>query len=482
MPGPTLSLQQAQHLQMVLTPQLRQSLEMLQMPVLELRELVQQEMDNNPTLEEVQGEEAEAKAEAPKTQEPASEQGQENRELDFEKEFEMLAQIDEEWRDYFFQDVQSRAFTPDDEDRRNYMMESITQADSLQEHLLHQLNLAGLSAEDRKLGELIIGSLNDDGYLVTPIEELAASGGVDPEHLKGILAVVQDFHPIGVGAKDLRECLLIQLERMDEGGSLSAAIVRDHIEKLGSRKYAEIAKTLHVGIEDVEKAAAHIATLNPKPGAIYTSEPAAYIEPEVEVQKVEGEYVVSVRDDDIPHVRISRQYRQLLQDKSTPPDVRTYVQERIRSGAFLIKSIHQRQKTIHKIASEIVNIQKDFFEHGLSHLRPLTMADVAQNVGFHETTVSRTVSGKYIKTPIGTFDMKYFFTPGIRTASGQQMSNKTVKDIIAGMVATEDSDHPLSDQEIMDKLKAQGIDIARRTVAKYRIVLRIPPSHARRHS
>jgi RNA polymerase sigma-54 factor len=466
---------------MVLTPQLRQSLEMLQMPVLELRELVQQEMDRNPTIEE-DPQEGDEQVEKLKDEAPVPEAGQENRELDFEKEFEMLAQIDEEWREYFFQDVQSRQFSSADEERRNYMMESITQADSLQEHLLHQLNLTGLSGDDRRLGELIVGSLNDDGYLATPIEELATSGGADLDHLKDILAVIQDFHPVGVGAKDLRECLLLQLERMDEGDSLAAAIVRDHLDRLGSRKYPEIAKALHVTMEDIEKAAAHIATLNPKPGSIYTSEPAAYIEPEVEVQKLNGEYVVSVSDDQVPHIRISRHYRQLLQDKSTPPDVRNYVQERIRSGAFLIKSIHQRQKTIQRIASEIVNIQKEFFDHGLSHLKPLTMADVARNVGFHETTVSRTVSGKYIRTPVGTFDMKYFFTPGIRTTSGQSVSNKSVKDLISGMVANEESDHPLSDQEIMDKLKTQGIEIARRTVAKYRIVLRIAPSHARRHT
>jgi RNA polymerase sigma-54 factor len=476
----TLSLQQSQQMQMVLTPQLRQSLEMLQMPVLQLREMIQQELDRNPTIEEEQPEQApsEATAESPGTTSETAD----SREMEFEKEFEALARLDEEWRDYFFQDVQSRPFTQDDEERRNYMMDSITERESLQQHLLHQLNLAGLSDADRKVGELIIGSLNDDGYLTMSAEDLAASAGVDLDHMKGTLAVVQDFHPVGVAARDLRECLLLQIERSDHPHPLAASVVSDHLERLGGHRIPEIAKALRQPTEAIEAAAAFIATLNPKPGALYTTEPAAYVEPEVIVQKVDGRYVVTVSDDQVPHIRINREYRNLLQDKSTPSEVRAYVQERVRSGAFLIKSINQRQRTIHRIASEIVDIQQEFFEHGISHLKPLTMADVAHKVGFHETTVSRTVSGKYMKTPVGTFDMKYFFTPGLRTSDGQQVSNKTVKDLIAGMVAAEDGASPLSDQEIMDRLKAQGIEIARRTVAKYRIVLRIPPSHARRQA
>jgi RNA polymerase sigma-54 factor len=476
--GQTLSLQQSQHLQMVLTPQLRQSLEMLQMPVLQLREMIQQEMDRNPTIEEEPPDPS--SAETPSETPAAEGEAGDSRELEFEKEFDALARLDEEWRDYFFQDVQSRPHTQDDEERRNYMMDSITERESLQQHLIHQLNLAGLTEADRKIGELIIGSLNDDGYLAMSADDLAASAGVDLEHLKATLAVIQDFHPIGVAARDLRECLLLQIERADHPHPLAASIVSEHLERLGGHKIADIARALKQPPEAIEAAAAFIATLNPKPGSLYTSEPAAYVEPEVVVQNIDGRYAVTVSDDQIPHIRINREYRNLLQDKSTPADVRAYVQERVRSGAFLIKSINQRQKTIHRIASEIVDIQQEFFEHGISHLKPLTMADVARKVGFHETTVSRTVSGKYMKTPVGTFDMKYFFTPGLRTNDGQQVSNKTVKDLIAGMVANEDGAHPLSDQEIMDKLKAQGIEIARRTVAKYRIVLRIPPSHARR--
>jgi RNA polymerase sigma-54 factor len=292
--------------------------------------------------------------------------------------------------------------------------------------------------------------------------------------------VIQDFHPSGVGARNLRECLLLQLERIDKPDRLAASIVSDHLEKLGGRKFQDIARALRVSVENVQEAARFIATLDPKPGRIYSDDEATYVLPEIVVQKVEGKYVVILNDDQLPHVRISRHYRRLLEDPATKPEVRSYVRERIRSGAFLIKSIHQRQKTIHRIASEIVTNQTAFLDEGISHLKPMTMAEVAQTVGVPETTVSRAVSGKYMRTPAGVFELKYFFTPGIKTEDGKEISNKTVKDMIAQMVAGEDASQPLSDQDIMKRLKEKGVKIARRTVAKYRIVLRIPPSHMRR--
>ena len=242
----------------------------------------------------------------------------------------------------------------------------------------------------------------------------------------------------------------------------------------------DIARSLGVPVEEVQQNAKIIATLDPKPGRIYSEDVATYVLPEVVVKKVEGEYVVILDDDQLPHVRISRHYRKLLENEDTTREVKSYVRERIRSGAFLIKSIHQRQKTIHKIASEIVSNQTEFLDHGISRLKPLTMAEVADRVGVHETTVSRAVSAKYMQTPQGMYEMKYFFTPGIKTSDGTEVSNKTVKDMIANLVAREDPAKPLSDQEIVARLKADGIKIARRTVAKYRLVLRIPPSHMRK--
>ncbi len=470
-----LQLSQSQQLQMVLAPQLRQSLEMLQLPVMELRTLIQQEMEQNPTIEDVPSEQATIEIEPGGKSEVEDAQ-----ELAFEKEYEAMARLDEEWRDYFFQDLQNTSYSAEAAERRQYMFDSIPQRESLQEHLVQQLQLTGFPEQDQRVGELIIGSINDDGYLMLDIEELAQSASCDTQHLADILSVIQDFHPTGVGARNLRECLLIQLERLGNHDTLAYRIVADYLDKLGGRKINDISRSLGVSVEEVQQAAKMIATLDPKPGLIYTEDVATYVLPEVVVQKVNGKYVVLMDDDQLPHVRISRHYRRLLESDATSREVKSYVRERIRSGAFLIKSIHQRQKTIHKIATEIVANQEDFLDHGISRLKPLTMAEVADKVGVHETTVSRAVAAKYMQTPQGLFEMKYFFTPGIKTADGSQISNKTVKDIIANLVAREDPAKPLSDQELVKLLKEDGIKIARRTVAKYRLVLRIPPSHMRK--
>lgn len=474
MPSQTLSLQQTQQLQMVLAPQLRQSLEMLQLPILELRTLIQQELEQNPTIEEVPGTDATVEIE------PEREGIDDKKELDFDKEFEALARLDDEWRDYFFQNLQNRPYTSQDAEKRQFLLDSLPQRESLQEHLLGQLSLSGLSEADVQVAELIIGSIDDDGYLTVPLEELAESTDCDVEHLDDVLAVIQDFHPTGVGARDLRECLLLQIERLGRVDDLPGRIVLNQIEKLGNKKYQDIAKSLKVDVEEVQEAARLIAALDPKPGRLYSTEVATYIMAEIVVQKVNGEYVIILNDDQLPHVRISRHYRSLLGSEDTKPEVKSYIRERIRSGAFLIKSIHQRQKTIHRIAAEIVDKQEKFLDHGISHLRPMTMASVAKAVGVHETTVSRAVSGKYMRTPSGIFELKYFFTPGIKTSNGKEVSNKTVKDMISNMVGEEDPTKPLPDQEIMAHLKEQGINIARRTIAKYRLVLRIPPSHMRK--
>ena len=470
----TLSLSQRQQLQMVLAPQLRQSLEMLQVPLLELRAMVQQEIEQNPTLEErpVEGETVEI--------EPGTGETEKSEEMDFDKEFEALAKLDEEWRDYFFQELEAKPYSRESAERRQFMLDSLPQLESLQEHLVTQLRLSGLSDADKQVGSLVIGNIDEDGYLATSLEELAVSAGVDDKHLEDVLSVIQEFHPTGIGSRDLRECLLLQLERQDKADTLAADIVRDHLDKLGGRKLPDIAKALKVTIEDVQEAAAVIATLDPKPGRVYTPEVATYVFPEVVVQKIDGEYVIMMNDDQLPHLRISKQYRTLLNDEQTTTEVKSYVRERIRSGAFLIKSIHQRQKTIYRIAQEIVDNQVEFLDNGIAHLKPMTMAEVAAAVGVHETTVSRAVASKYMKTPSGMFEMKYFFTPGIKMQDGTQMSNKSVQDMIATMIADEDSAKPLSDQEIAATLKEKGVNIARRTIAKYRLVLRIPASHMRK--
>ncbi len=462
---------------MVLAPQLRQSLEMLQAPALELRAMIRAELDRNPTLEEVSTETTPIEIEPSRTGGPDVE---DQKSLDFRKEFETLARLDDEWRDYFFQQKDVRPYTSDDEERRSFLIDSITQQVSLQEHLLQQLAMTELDEQDRALGEVIVGSITDDGYLTTSVDELAATTGADADHLQDILTVIQDFDPPGVGARDLRECLLFQLERLGKSDSLAARIVDGHIEKLASRKLQDIARALKAPVEEVQCAANFIATLDPKPGRIYNAETSPYVTPEVVVKKMQGKYIVIMNDDDLPRLRISKHYRTLMNDDGTGKDVRDYIQERVRSSAFLIRSIHQRQQTIYRIASEIVRVQTDFLDNGITHLKPLTMAEVATAVSLHETTISRAVAGKHMQTPQGVFELKYFFTPGLKTDDGTVVSNKTVKDAIQTLVQEEDPASPLSDQEILETLVKRGIQIARRTVAKYRIALKIPPSHMRR--
>lgn len=459
---------------MVLAPQMRQSLEFLQVPMLELRSLVQQELEQNPTLEERLADNERIDLEGPELV------PQDEAIKDFGEEYEVLAQLDDDWKEYFRQSTPRSGGTQEDDARRKHMLDSISQAESLQEHLLHQLALSGLSDTETQVGELLIGNINEDGYLAITLEELATTTGMERAVFDKVLAVIREFDPIGVGSRDLEECLLFQVEREGKGGTAVEAIVRGHLEALGAHKYAQIAKALKIPIDEVQDIAQYIATLEPKPGRRFSSETAAYVVPEVFVQKVNDAYVVSLNDEQIPHLRISKHYRSLMESASTTSEVKNYIMEKIRSGAFLIKSIHQRQQTIRNIATEIVKVQNAFLDKGVAHLRPLTMSEVADVLEIHETTVSRAVSGKYMQTPQGVYEMKYFFTPGYKRADGESVSNKTIKDRIDQMIAAEDPSAPLSDQAIANRLKEEGLTVARRTVAKYREELKIRPSHMRK--
>ncbi len=472
----SLSLVQDQRQIQILAPQLRQSLELLQVPMLELRTLIQKELQQNPTLEE------KPVNTPPLEVEKVGGAVDDAKELNFKDEFTTLSRMDEEWCRYFMQNQVYEPYDPGAEQRRRFFMESQVQKESLHKHLEHQLALAGISEQDHRLGILIIGNINDDGFLTQDIEKLAASAGSDPAQMRDILALIQDLDPVGVGAHDLKECLLIQLERLGQSDSLAARIARDHLEPLGHKHIKEIARAQNVAIEDVQQAAKLIATLEPKPGRAFNPEAPRYILPDVLVELVEGQYRVILNDDEIPGLRISKHYRDLMHTTGTADDVKTYIKDRIRSGLFLIKSIAQRQQTLYRVSMAIVNAQQEFLDQGITQLKPLTMSEVAQTVGLHETTVCRCIANKHMQTPRGLFEMKYFFTPGLKTADGKTMSNKTVQDMLMALIAKEDPQHPFSDQDLLEKLTAQGIHIARRTIAKYRIALKILPSHLRKSS
>jgi len=469
LPGQSLALQQ------VLSPQLQQSLLVLQTPLLELRNLVQQEMETNPVLEELPDEPG---SDAQNEDEPSLEDN-------FKNEFEKLASLDQEWRDYMAQSASSSTdgfrSSREAQDKRQFLFDSIAVQETLQQNLLGQLNQTALNTGDRKTAELIIGNIDDNGFFQSTAEEMTLNSGIPKEDFERMLALIQSFYPPGVGARDLRECLLIQLKRGGKESSLEYKVVSEHMEDLGRRRFPEIARRMGISVDEVQKAADNIGRLNPRPGQVFAASPQNYVLPDVTVEKVDGEYQIILNNEQIPHLRISNLYKDIIASGNTQSgEVKDYIRDKIRSGKFLIRSIHQRQQTISNIAQQIVARQRDFLEHGPSQLKPMTMKEVADAVGVHETTVSRAVSGKYMATPQGVFEMKYFFTPGYQTATGESLSNTSVKEAILDLVKREDGNEPLSDNEIVEILSERGIPIARRTVAKYRTELNILPSHMRR--
>jgi RNA polymerase sigma-54 factor len=493
-----LYLSQRMSQQMVLAPQLQQSLALLQAPILELRAQVEAELEQNPVLEESLNGEMEPvqkdgkekdevaeqidPAEPPSdvTFDPATEKESSEPVDDFQAEFEKLTQLDQEWRDHFSQTNVPNRVSQEDEERRQFMFDSLVAGQSLQEMLLEQVRDSNLTPEQLPLAEMIVGNIDERGWLASSIEELAASTGMPLERFAAALKVVQGFQPPGVGARDLGECLKLQLERAGRQDTLEYKIVTGHMEALGRRRFPEIARALGEDVVDVQEAADRIGHLEPHPGRAFLPDNDQYIVPEVFVQKVGEEWVVSLNNEQVPHLRISNHYKDLMARAETTPDVREYIRDKIRAGKFLIKSLHQRQQTIHNIATEIVKRQRDFMEQGRAHLKPLTMNQVAEVVGVHETTVSRAVSGKYMETPHGVFEMKHFFTSGFTSADGQAVANTSIKDMVAEIIKGEDQFNPLSDDAIVKLLVAKGITIARRTVAKYRGELNILPSNLRR--
>jgi len=470
MAGPGMHQSQNLSLHQVLAPQLQQSLLILQAPLLELRNLVQQEMETNPVLEELPNEpDADERSDA----DTAADEK-------FKEEFDKLAKLDEEWRDYMAQSSSYSGRSQEAEDKRQFFFDSIATQETLQQHLMGQLNQNVLNARDRKTAELIIGNIDDNGFLQTTPEEMALNTGIPQEDFENMLTLIQSFYPPGVGARDLRECLLIQLKREGRQTSLEYKIISEHMRDLGKRRFPEIARRMGISVEQVQKCANNIARLDPRPGQIFAAAPQNYVLPDVTVEKVNGTYQVILNGEQIPHLRISNTYKDIMAQDGKGSEVKDYIRDKIRSGKFLIKSIHQRQQTISNIAHQIVKRQGEFFEKGSSYLKPMTMVQIADAVGVHETTVSRAISGKYMATPQGVFDMKYFFTPGYQTSSGESMSNTSVKGAILDLVKNEGGSAPLSDKEIVEILSKRGIPIARRTVAKYRTELNILPSNMRR--
>lgn len=480
-----LEMQQLQRPEqrMVLTPQMQQAIHLLQLPLLELNTIIQQEMTQNPLLEEVDRQ-TEAPPEGgeatPPPEEGEATSSPDNGELSFKEEFDRLAELDEGWKEYFRQSASYFRSAGLNEEKRKFLEDSITRGETLTEHLLSQLRFTILAPEDEKIGEIIIGNIDDNGYLSVSIEEIAREAKVDLNRAEAVLSVIQTFHPLGVGARDLKECLLIQIDSMERSEPLDRKIIEEHLEDLGKNKYPQIARALKTSLENVQKAAEFIGSLDPKPGRMFSPGDTLYITPDIRLEKVDDDYQIIFNSDYVPRLRINNKYRQLMNRQDTKPETKDYIREKVRAGLWLVKNIHLRQETLYKITREIVKRQRQFLDRGLSHLRPLKMSEVAQIIGIHESTVSRAVANKYIQTSRGTFQLKYFFTTAIPTPAGRDLSSRNVKQIISRMIKEENPHRPLSDQGIVEILAKRGIKLARRTVAKYRQSRNILSSHLRK--
>ena len=467
--------------QLVMTPQLQQAIKLLQLSRMELMDVVRTELEENPVLEEGQETpedktQTEEELVAESTDEPAPEALKE-----IQGEGDGMSDID--WKTYL--ESYSLGGTTadsyeDDEDRPSYE-NLLTKKPSLTDHLIWQLGLSRLENRERAIAEEIIGNVDDDGYLQLSIEEVSAQTGCDPEHAEKVLAAVQDFDPPGVASRSLQECLLKQVEQLGMTEDPVGMILRDHISDLETRRYQVIARCLQIPLDDVFSAAKFISSLDPRPGSQFSQEDVHYIIPDIFVYKISDEYVVVLNDEGLPNLRINSFYRNALSGaEALDEKAGEYIQEKLRGALWLIKSIHQRQRTIYRVTKSIVKFQRDFFDRGVEHLKPLVLRDVAEDIEMHESTVSRVTTNKYVQTPQGLFELKYFFNSGISTTGGDSVASESVKSKIKEIITGEDARKPFSDQKIVEILRGQGIDIARRTVTKYREMLGVGSSTQRK--
>ena len=473
-----MGIQQKLHTKLVqkliLTPSLQQAIKLLPMSTLELADLLNQEMVENPLLEEVPTEELQ----------PAEQTQVEK--ADAEKP---TAEKTDTWDDadyeYFFGDYLDDGYrprTPQEVKELPPIENTLSTAASLSDHLLWQLSLQTSDEKLREIGSAIVGNLDDDGYLVASVEEIAAMGDWPVAEVERALQHVQTFDPIGVAARDLQECLWLQIKHLGLEGTPTEKVVTEHLRLLQNHQVPEIARRLGMSIDDLKEHIEIIRNLDPKPGSRYNPTQSQYVIPDVYVMKVEDQYVAMLNEEGLPQLRISPTYRRLL-DKSggeANDETRAYVKDKFRSALWLIKSVDQRQKTIHKVATSILNFQRDFLDHGIEYLRPLVLRDVANDIGMHESTVSRVVNNKYMHTPQGVFEMKFFFHSGISSSYGDSVSSVTIKQRIRKIIENEDPRKPLSDSKIVSILQKEGLMLARRTIAKYREELKIPTSNQRK--
>lgn len=476
--------------QLIVTPQLQQAIRLLQLSRLELSSLVQKELLENPVLEELD-EAAQIKEEEAKQSNAEAHEQAKDEDRGHDHPMDEVGSPDGQFKE------------PSNFDWENYMdtynapgyaaerdlsgdqaptYENILKTtESLQDHLLWQLHLSNFSKEDEPIFIEIIGNINDDGYLTSSVDEIAAAREASQADTERVIGLLQQYDPTGVGARDLKECLKLQARSHGKDLPLLDRLIDDHLPDLERRDFNRIAKKLNIPVEEVSHLSHVISEMEPKPGRPYSTEAAQYITPDVFVRKVGDDYVITLNEDGLPKLRVSGLYRRALMKGSTVEgQTKEYIQERMRAAMWLIKSIHQRQRTLYRVTESIISFQRDFFDKGISHLKPLVLKEVAEDIEMHESTISRVTANKYMHSPRGIFELKFFFNSGISQLEGGGVASEAVKLKIKQLIEKEDSQKPLSDQDISDMLKEHNIDIARRTVAKYRETLGIPSSSKRR--
>lgn len=461
-----------------MTPQLQQAIKLLQLSRMELETAVRSELEENPILEEtpeVQQEDFERVKEVENQLDPQATEQQKQADQDPQRQDEF------EWENYLdYQYKAQNQMGAGGDEIMNYENVISTQ-ENLHDYLHWQARMFGFNDEELGAAEILINYIDDDGYILTPLAEIAEHEKVSLELLEDTIKFVHEFDPPGIGARDLKECLLIQAKVLEEDTTDFVNLITNHLKDLEKRNFDHIAKTMGRDIREIGDMCKIIFTMDPKPGRAYAPQDTQYVTPDVYVYKVGEDYVVSLNEDGLPRLKISNFYRNMLKQATTDSkNTKDYIQDKLKSAVWLIKSIHQRQRTIYKVTESIVKHQKEFFDHGAGHLKPMVLRDIAGDIGMHESTVSRVTTNKYVHTPQGIYELKYFFNSGISTSDGDSMASESVKIKIKELIAKEDHQDPLSDQKIVELLKAEGIQIARRTVAKYRDVLNILPSSRRK--
>ena len=476
-----LGLQQSLILtqQLVMTPQLQQAIKLLQLSRLELAEMIQQEMEQNPALEESGIDEPSDKNITALENKPdPSEEETRIKEITIEEKI----RPDTNWENYINEYNSTGRVYTESENTETPNYEAFTsEKKTLKDHLQWQLGLSGLNETQEKIGIMMIGNLNRDGYLCSEVEEIAQACDVDIDLVEDVLSILQTFDPPGVCARNLCETLLIQVQLLGIDNPIITEIIKNHLKNLENRNSKKIAKALKISTDDVRAAVNIIQYLEPKPGRKFSADEPAYITPDIYVYKEGNGFKIVMNDDGLPKLKINRFYKDAIANgRKISRDTKNYLNEKMQSASWLIKSIHQRQKTIYLVMESILKFQKQFFEHGIAHLRPLILKDIAEDIEMHESTISRVTTNKYAYTPQGLFELKYFFNSSIERTGGESMASASVKDKIRMLIENEDHENPLSDEKLSNILRDVNIQIARRTVAKYRKVLNILPSNKRK--